>query len=349
MKKRLFPLVVSALLATCVSSCNMTSEPPAQTAVKLTPGADRVRVEIGGQLFTEYVFGDGASRPYCYPIIAPDGMPLTRDFPMKKTAGEETDHPWHRSFYFAHSNVNGVDFWNEGGGDVGRSPASKGRTEHEAFLETTSGPVGVLRAKTRWVAPGGKLICTDERTLRFHAGPDGRFIDFEITLHALPNEPLVFGDNKDGTMATRLAQWMTMPHVGNVRGPDGKSAKKEVGGQGHIVTATGVRDNDAWGTRANWCEYHAEKDGKIYGVAIFDHPQNLRHPTWWMARNYGLFGANPFGWHDFEKEFAKEPHKGDYTVPAGGSLTLRYRFYYHTGDEKTAKIAERYAEYVAGK
>src|SRR3954468_1629445 len=113
--------------------------------VKLTKLADRVRVEIGGSLFTEYVFGDGATRPYCYPVLAPDGTPLTRDFPQKETAGEEHDHPWHRSIWFAHSMVNGVDFWNEGAGDVGRSPKAKGRTEHEAFIETKSGPVGVLR------------------------------------------------------------------------------------------------------------------------------------------------------------------------------------------------------------
>jgi len=38
--------------------------------VTLTALPDRVRVEIAGQLFTEYVHGDGASRPYCYPILA---------------------------------------------------------------------------------------------------------------------------------------------------------------------------------------------------------------------------------------------------------------------------------------
>src|SRR5689334_14751849 len=103
--------------------------------VKLTKLADRVRVEIGGQLFTEYVFGDGASRPYCYPVLAPDGTGLTRDFPQKETPGEERDHPWHRSIWFAHSMVNGVDFWNEGKGDVGRSPAEKGRTVNEGNIE----------------------------------------------------------------------------------------------------------------------------------------------------------------------------------------------------------------------
>jgi hypothetical protein len=326
-----FALTILALLGTSLHAAD---------AVKLTRLADRVHVEIGGQPFTDYIFGDGASRSYCYPLLAPDGTPLTRDFPMKKDTGDDTDHPWHRSLWFAHSMMNGVDFWNEGAGDVGRSPKDKGHTELEALVETTSGKVGVIRTRDRFLAPDGKLICTDERTLRFHADADGRYIDFEITLHALPDAPLLMGDNKDGTMATRVAQWMTMPH--KVKGV-------ETGGSGHIVTAKGDRDSKAWGTRADWCDYHAEHDAKTYGIAIFDHSQNLRHPTWWMARDYGLFGANPFGWHDYEKEFAKEPHKGDYTIPAGTSLTLRYRFFLHLGDETASHVAAHYADYSAGK
>jgi hypothetical protein len=307
--------------------------------VILTKLRDRVRVEIGGALFTEYVFGDGASRPYCYPILASDGTPVTRDFPMKTTVGEETEHPWHRSLWFAHSFVNGVDFWNEAGGDLGRSPKEKGRSEQVAFLKVSSGPVGVISAQNRWVAPGGTTICTDERTLRFHGIASGRFIDYEVTLHALPEKALLLGDNKDGTMALRVAQWMTAPHKVNA---------VEVGGQGHIVTANGDVDAAAWGKRADWCDYFAEHNGRTYGIAIFDHPRNLRHPTWWMVRNYGLFAANPFGWHDYEN-LKTEPHKGDYTVPAGGSLRLRYRFYFHLGDEKAAEVADRYRDYEAGK
>ena len=89
------PLLLLASLC-LVTSCTSLRTPPA-TKVTFTPLADRVRVEIGGQLFTDYVFGDGASRPYCYPILSSDGTPLTRDFPMKITPGEDTDHPWHRS------------------------------------------------------------------------------------------------------------------------------------------------------------------------------------------------------------------------------------------------------------
>lgn len=332
--RRLLPLLACLGL---VAGC--TNQPDSKPKVGVTPLTNRVRVEFEGQFFTDFVWGDGASRPYCYPILAPDGTRMTRDFPMRETPGEDTDHPWHRSLWFAHSMVNGVDFWNEAGGDVARSGKLKGRTVVDAITETKSGKIGVIRAHVKWLAPDGRLVCTDDRTLRFHATAAGRFIDYEVTLHALPSEPLLLGDNKDGTMALRLAQWMTLPH---------KYKGREVAGVGHIVTSTGVRDADAWGKRADWCDYYAPHNGKTYGVAIFDSPSNLRHPTWWMARDYGLFGANPFGRHDYEK-LKDQPHIGDYTIPAGGSLTLRYRFIFHEGDTTAAGVAAQYAAYRAGR
>lgn len=326
------PLALLSVFALATTSVRAADD------VKLTRLNDRVRVELNGQLFTEYLFS-GYTRPSCYPILAPDGTSLTRDFPFKQNTGEDTDHPWHKALFFEHSMMNGVDFWNEAGGDVARSGNKKGNTVNDGEVKITSGPVGTLQSHNRYVAPDGKLICTDERTLRFGTLGDGRYIDYEVTLHALPDEPLKLGDNKDGTMAIRIPQWMTMPH--KVKGV-------ETGGKGHIVTANGDRDKDAWGKRADWCDYHAEHNGKTYGIAIFDHPQNLRHPTWWMARDYGLFGANPFGWHDYEPK-TTQPHAGDLTLPPGGKLTLKYRFYFHPGEEQQAGIAERYAEYAAGK
>lgn len=305
--------------------------------VTLTRLPDRVRVEIDGDLFTEYVFA-GANRPYCHPVRTTDGTSLTRDFPMKRGLGEDEDHPHHRSLWFAHSDVNGIDFWNE---DNNGSPRPKGKIVHDALLETASGPAGVLRSRNRWVAPDGRVLCTDERTLRFLALPQARAIDFIVTLRAPADAPVVFDDDKDGVIGLRLATWMNMARPPN-------SNRRFTSGSGHIVTATGQRDSAAWGKRAPWCDYHAERNGRTYGVAIFDHPENLRHPTWWHARDYGLFAANPFGWSDFEPRTTK-PNAGAHPIPAGGSLTLRYRVYFHSGDEKAAALAERYADYAAGK
>jgi hypothetical protein len=320
----------AALVALATSAC------AADPHVKLTQLDDRVRVELGGQLFTEYVF-KGASRPYCYPVLAADGTSLVRDFPMKVTEGEAHDHPHHRALMFAHADANKIDFWNEGTSGT-RFP--KGSTVHDGFAEVKGGAVGVIRVRNRWVAPDGRQIASDETTMRFHGRGDARFIDYAITIKAQPGEPLVMGDNKDGTMAIRVAQWMTPPH---------KHQKKDVPGNGRYVTAAGIAGAAAWGSRAAWCDLTAPRNGKTYGIAIFDHPQNIRHPTWWMARDYGLFTANPFGQKDFEIAAKHPPGKGDYTIPAGGTLTLQYRFYFHFGDDKAAQVAERWAEFAAGK
>jgi hypothetical protein len=81
-----------------------------------------------------------------------------------------------------------------------------------------------------------------------------------------------------------------------------------------------VTGKDTWGKQAPWCDYSGPVDGKTLGVAIFDHPSNPRHPTWWHVRDYGLFAANPFGVHDFEK---KPQGTGDLKVEAGKSITFK--------------------------
>jgi hypothetical protein len=296
----------------------------ADAGVQIKQLDDRLRIEIGGQLFSEYHF-KGSSRPFLYPIIGPDGAALTRNWPMKEADNEEHDHPHHRSWWYAHGEVNGHDFWSEG--------AKAGKTEHVEFTEIKSGrDLGVIRSKNKLVANDGTIVCTDERVLRIHNRPDERLFDFEITIHA-SNGELTFGDTKEGTMAVRLAETMRLkPNKSNQGKPTG-----------HIVNSEGVRDGDTWGKRAKWVDYYGPVDGKTIGVAIFDHPKNPRYPTWWHVRDYGLFAANPFGLHDFEK---KPAGAGELKVPAGQNVTFRYRFYLHQGDEKAGKVAERYEGYV---
>ena len=153
-----------------------------------------------------------------------------------------------------------------------------------------------------------------------------------ITLHAGKTD-LTFGDTKEGTMALRLAETMRLK-------PNKENAGKP---GGHIVNSEGVRDDATWGKRAAWCDYYGPVEGKTLGAAIFDHPTNPRFPTWWHVRDYGLFAANPFGRHDFES--LPDKAAGNLVVPAGQSVTFRYRFYLHEGDEKQGKVAERYAEF----
>jgi hypothetical protein len=289
--------------------------------IKELPG--KLRIEINGELFSEYVY-ENTSRPFLYPIIGPGGAKMTRNWPMKDEGDEEHDHPHHKSWWYAHGDVNGIDFWAEG--------KDSGKTVHEKFIEVKSGDVGVIKSANKLVAKDGNIIATDERTLKIYNVEGARLFDFEITTHA-SNGDLVFGDTKEGTMALRLNESMRL-----IRG------KKK--GDGHIVNSEGVRDGDTWGKRASWVDYYGPVEGKTVGVAMFDNPKNPRFPTWWHVRDYGLFAANPFGVHDFEK---KEKGAGNLTVKAGDSITFKYRFYIHDGDEKQAKVLEQYEQYTAGK
>jgi hypothetical protein len=144
---------------------------------------------------------------------------------------------------------------------------------------------------------------------------------------------LVLGDTKEGTMAIRLAESMRLKPNKHYEGKP----------TGHIVNSEGVKDGATWGKRAAWVDYYGPINGKTYGVAIFDHPDNPRYPTWWHVRDYGLFAANPFGIHDFEK---KPAGTGNMTVPAGDSVTFRYRFIIHSGDQDAAGISGLYREYT---
>src|SRR5436190_17178447 len=294
---------------------------PRKGKVTIKEEAGKLRIEINGKFFSDYIFED-TTRPFMYPIMGPGGAKMTRNWPMKEEGKEEHDHKHHKSWWYAHGSVNGIDFWSEEKG--------AGKTVHKKFLEVKSGDVGVIKSANELVSPGGKVIATDERTLKIYPVDGADLFDFEITIHA-SNGDLTFGDTKEGTMAMRLAETMRLTH--------GKGEK----GDGHIVNSEGVRDGETWGKRAKWVDYYGPVDGKTVGVAIFDNPKNPRYPTWWHVRDYGLFAANPFGLHDFEK---KEKGAGNMTVKADESVTFRYRFYFHKGNEMDAKIAERYADYI---
>jgi hypothetical protein len=309
--------------------------------VKLTPSDGRVRVEIGGKLFTEYVFKD-TPKPYLYPVLAADGTELMRHYPMKGKGGvpgEVEDHPHHRSLWFTHGAVNGIDFWTEG--------AKQGLIVSDGVESSVKDGVGTIRARNKWVSPDGVQHLSDETTIRIRAAGETRFLDYEVTLKAPADKPVVFGDTKEGSMAIRLPLWMTPPH--SYTGAEKKKVNHE--GLGTIVNDSGLKNDDTWGKKSTWVDYYAPKDGKVYGIAMFDNPKNPRFPTWWHVRSYALFAANPFGQHDFEatKDKKLPTTMGDLTIPAGGSVTFRWRFYFHLGDEKTAKVAEQFAAYAAGK
>ena len=291
--------------------------------IDIVADGDALRVTADGQPFTRFVHA-GLRAPVLFPLISPSGVNVTRNYPLAPSEGDERqDHPHHTALWFSHGAVDGLDFWRRGTG------ATFHRIVPSAPPRIVPGASPAIAVDHDWIAADGRVVCRDRRFISFTADAQVRTVDYQITLLAPADRAVVFGDTEEGTMAIRTHQALALTGQGAL---------------GSALNSTGVRGKDVWGKRAAWVDYWAPIAGETVGVAIFDHPQNPRHPTWWHARDYGLITANPFGIHDYE---GKPPGTGDLRIEAGQQVTLRYRFVIHRGDAATAGIAQRYAAFAS--
>jgi|GEM_PF-201601 len=293
----------------------------------------RVRIEVDGKLFTEYRYEPGFF-PILYPVIGPNGVPVTRHYPMK--SGPETrqkDHEHHRSLHFTHGDVNGFNFWapqvKKNGHDT--------EVVHDRFEKIESGKTGTLVVWTKWIGDG-ELQLRERKTIRFMpVGKGQMMMDYDVELHA-PDSPVVFGDTDDAGLAVRVATSMIVKH---------RQKDNAFEGKGTLLNSRGHRNEEAWGKRAEWVDYFGPDDtGKTVGITVFDHPSNMRYPTGWHARYYGLLSASRWGIASFEKKQGAEKGDGVYTLSPKAVLRLRNRYYFHHGDTGEAKVGERFASYA---
>jgi len=296
-------------------------------AVELRRAQDQIDIVIGGHPFATYYVGSGSAKPYLFALRSAQGTVVTRGFPMAEIPGEDHDEPHQRAMYFAHGDVNGYDFWGEA--EFPRwsrhSASTFGRTVFREFDEIRSAPdSGALQAEFDLVTSKGEKIAAETQAYSFRGDERVRIIDCNFTVHA--NHGLLkIGDTKEGIFAIRLVKALEPP-------------------AGHMVNSQdGVGEKGVWGRRADWVDYYGEVAGESVGVAIFDHPANLRHPTYWHARQYGLLSANPFGLKEFLHDRRQD---GSYVIADDGSLTLRYRVFIHHGDFREAGVAEAYQQYA---
>lgn len=278
----------------------------------LTKLEDRVEVRSGQSLVTSYVHAPSWSKPFLYPVIGPGGHMVT--------AQEPEDHPHHRSIWVAHGNVNGADCWSEQQGH--------GRVIHQEFLRLDAGEAyAELAAKNLWTARDAKPVLGELRGIRiWNPRSDTVMIDLSVGLTAA-HGPVLFEDTKEAGLASiRVASSMEVEEGGRLEN-----------------SAGGVNEAEVWGRRSLWCDYSGKVEGEHLGVAIFDHPSNPRHPTYWHARDYGLMTANCFG----ISAFTKDPSlSGKLLLAEGESLTFNYRVYVHKGDARQGMVQSAYERYA---
>lgn len=278
-----------------------------------------IEVKAEDEIITNYYFGNKYARPFLYPIIGPYGKGVTRNFPMKNVEGETNDHLHHKSVWTAYGDVNGVDDWSEEQGH--------GKIIHKKFIELTGGEFCHIVTLNDWVSNDNKKVLEEERDIKiYNLDSDEKIFDFEINFKATDDD-VKFGDTKEGgIISVRVATSMDGDKGGMIENSEGGRGEKE-----------------CWGKRAKWCDYYGKVDNKVVGIAIFDHPNNFRYPTYWHVRDYGLFTANPFGISHFENNPEK---KGDFILEKNKGLRFKYRIFIHRGDAKETNLEEKHKAYL---
>lgn len=288
-------------------------------------GANQVNIFVGNKIFTSFLYPDSLEKPVLYPLRTARGTVVTRGFPLKTLPFEPTDHPHHLGLWFNFENVNGLDFWN----NSFAIPASKkhlyGWIKTDRILQITGGAKGILSYHANWINQQKEVLLEEITRFEFSGKGSQRIIDRITTLKA--DTEVLFKDAKDGLLGLRLAHELQIPSTEDQKFTDDKGnvtivkAGEDRIANGNYLSSEGLQGNDVWSTRAVWCKVFGKMGNDSVSIAIIDHPQNPNYPTYWHARGYGLFAANPLGQNIFTNgKLAK-----NLLLKKGESATFRYR------------------------
>jgi len=317
-------------------------------AVRIVENKDKKQLDVyvGEHLFTSYCYWDEQKKPILYPLTTSKGTVVTRSYPVAKVAGERTDHPHHVSAWFNYGNINGVDFWNNSGG---RGSEKMGTIVHKAVKKTKNGRGAASMDVTMdWIMPDGSKVLQQDEQIIFRAANDIRIIDRIITLTA-QDKDVVFQDSKEGALGIRVARQLEEPANQPLVFTDEQGNPTRVpvldnkGVAGVYLSSEGkVGEKEVWSSRAKWVTLSGNVKGEDVAIGIFDHPKNPTYPTYWHARGYGLFAANPFG----AKEFTKGATTLNYTLKPGQAITLRFRILVHSGKLSKEQTESLYQQFL---
>ncbi|WP_184549187.1 PmoA family protein [Mucilaginibacter sp. FT3.2] len=326
--KKIGLLIASIVFAT--SALAQKSEP---VKVVQSKKENKVDIFIGNKLFTSFLYPDSLEKPVLYPLYTANGTVVTRGFPLNPKLGDATDHPHHIGLWFNFENLNGLDFWNNSYAIPKEKKKQYGWIRTDKILEAKGGATGILAYHANWTDQQKNIILEETTHFEFSGTAGQRIIDRITTLKA--NIDATFNDAKDGMLGLRLAHELQMPTTEDQKFTDDKGNVTIVKGgtdkvaNGNYLTSAGKTGNDAWSTRGVWCKVYGKMGADSVSIAIIDHPQNPNYPTFWHARGYGLFAANPLG----EKIFTNGKSAKNLHLNKGESVTFKYRIVISNGKE----------------
>jgi hypothetical protein len=294
----------------------LAEEPFALARCELVPLAEQqVSFQIDGVEKTRWHFGAEYPRPFFYPFNGPAGTSLTR---MGHPGAENHDH--HRSVWFAHNDVGGVDFWSD------RTEA-RVRQKHW-YCYRDGDDEAVMASLSGWYDGEGKELMEQDVVAALIPLSDGEHaLEIQITMRpGGKSESVELGKTNFGFLAVRVARTLSV-HFG----------------AGRLTDSEGRQGEPAiFGNQARWMDYSGpvaagrgpDRRAVVEGITYFDHPENPRYPTHWHVREDGWMGAS---------FCMQEGHTLTSTAP----LTLRYLLHAHRGPHDPAQAQSVHEAFAA--
>ncbi|MCK3682828.1 PmoA family protein [Maribellus sp. YY47] len=318
--------------------------------VNLDQANQKVEVTIDGKLFTSYIYPNTIMKPTLWPLMSPAGNMLTRSFPLAEKAGDRADHPHHVGVWLNYGDVNGLDFWNNSDAIPEEKRSGYGTIYHQSVDKAESGDgKAALEVSAKWKSPDNEVLLDESTRFDFLApSPDVRIIDRTTTLTAVADE-VHFYDNKEGMFAIRVARELELPSDGPTELVDSHGVVTRVENMdnsnitGNYHSSDGVEGEEVWGTRSRWMKLSGAINGENVSLVIVDNPANVGYPTYWHARGYGLFSANPLG----QKIFSDGKQELNYSLKKGESTVFKYRLVVaseNMSDEEINRLADEFAK-----
>ena len=269
--------------------------------------AEQVSVEIDNTERVRWHFGANAQRPFFYPFNGPSGHSLTR---MGHPGAPDHDH--HRSIWFAHAKVLGIDFWSN------NTDARVGQQQWLAYRDGDE--EAVLAMRLGWYdGHEPHPLIQQELVAAVRPGPDGEsFLELQSTFTPTA-ATLELGQTNFGFLAVRVAANIS-EHFGGGTLPDSEGR---------------VHEKAIFGNANRWVDYSGPVPGdKTEGITYFDHPGNASYPSRWHVREDGWMGAG----------ICRTQSR---VLKRDAPLTLRYLLHAHGGQydhDRATSIAGAFAK-----
>ncbi|MEK6782158.1 MAG: PmoA family protein [Bacteroidota bacterium] len=314
--------------------------------LKDNPSQKKVEVRYDGKLLTAYCYFDSTEKPVLFPIKTLTGITITRGFPISPRAGERTDHPHQVGLWMNYESVNGIDFWNNSSAIPVDKKSGYGSIQHQKILSLENkGDQAVLETLSHWANQSGQVLVEEKTRFVFMKVEKDFIVDRIATWEAKVPE-LIFKDVKDGMLAIRVARQLEMPSSQEDKFVDGRgnitavSKMDNEGVTGVYLNQEGLTGDAVWGKRSRWVCLQGKKNGETISLEIIDHPTNVGYPTYWHARGYGLFAANPLG----QKIFSEGKEELNFSLKKGEKRSFQYRIVVHSGSALTKEELNQRAD-----